>query len=181
MTVDACIKGRRSVRKFSDQPLTQETIQQIVDLARFAPSWKNTQVARYHIVQDPSRKEEIADQCMMGFAHNTKTTKGAQALVVMTVVHGLSGFEGDGSYTTDLADRWQTFDGGIAAQTFCLAAHSLGVGTVILGIFDQQEICNHLPIPEGEKVCALIAMGYPLDPSKGGPPRKEVADLATFY
>lgn len=181
MTAEECIKGRRSVRKFSDQPLTKETMDEILELARFAPSWKNTQVARYHVIQDPALKDAVADQCMMGFQHNTKTTKGAQALVVMTIVNGLSGFEADGSFTTDLEDRWQSFDGGIACQTFCLAAHSVGVGSVIMGIFDQKEIVKCLPIPEGEKVCALIAMGYPLDPTKAGPPRMEAAEISTYY
>ena len=50
-----------------------------------------------------------------------------------------------------------------------------------MGIFNQAEIHKHMPIPEGEKVCALIAMGYPLDPNKGGPPRKEVSEISTYY
>ena len=60
-------------------------------------------------------------------------------------------------------DRWQNFDSGIAAQTFCLAAKERGLGTVILGYFDEAEIAKVMEIPEGQGVGALIAIGYPAE------------------
>ncbi|WOL39944.1 nitroreductase family protein [Pyramidobacter sp. YE332] len=46
-----CIRGRRSVRRFSDAPVAKEEIERIVDTARFAPTWKNSQTVRYTISQ----------------------------------------------------------------------------------------------------------------------------------
>ena len=47
MDFDACVKERRSVRRFTEEPVDHETIEKIIDLARFYPSWKNTQTTRY--------------------------------------------------------------------------------------------------------------------------------------
>ena len=45
-----CIKTRRSVRKYSDQPVTRETLDKIFEAVTYAPSWKNTQSVRYTVV-----------------------------------------------------------------------------------------------------------------------------------
>ena len=63
-------------------------------------------------------------------------------------------------------DRWQMFDAGVACQTFCLAAHEYGLGTVIMGVFDESGISSLLDIPKERELAALIALGYPdIEPS----------------
>ena len=71
-----CIKTRRSVRKFTEQPVTEDEVRQVVEAAAFAPSWKNTQIARYIVVTDKEKKDKLADNCMLGFAYNQKTPHG---------------------------------------------------------------------------------------------------------
>ena len=71
------------------------------------------------------------------------------------------------------------FDAGIATQTFCLAAHDKGVGTVILGIFDDAKVGEIVGIPDGQTVAAVVAMGYPAFAPEM-PPRKSVDDLLTI-
>lgn len=177
MQIEECIKSRRSVRKYSEKEISNEVLSEIVDLARFSPSWKNTQVVRYHVVKNPDIKEKIAQNCVLGFEFNAKTIVRCKALVIVSVVTGISGYEKDGSYSTSQEDRWEMFDAGIANQTFCLAAHSKGVGSVILGVFDENKIRQYISLPENERVTNLIALGYPLEPAKSGPPRKEVSEL----
>lgn len=60
-TID-CIKSRRSVRKFTEEKVPHEVLEQLVDLARWAPSWKNTQIARYVAVEDEALKSRIAEE-----------------------------------------------------------------------------------------------------------------------
>ena len=158
-----CIKTRRSVRRFTEQPVTKEDVEPIVAAAAFAPSWKNTQIARYTLVTDPACKQRLADECMMDFAFNQKTASNAPALVVLTMRTERSGYERDGSFSTSQGTHWQSFDAGIAAQTFCLAAHAQGLGTVILGIYEEEKVRAVIDIPEGEAVAALIAIGYPAE------------------
>ena len=51
MTANECIKGRRSIRKFTDQPVSHELLAQVVETASYAPSWKHTQIVRYIAVE----------------------------------------------------------------------------------------------------------------------------------
>ena len=155
-------------------------INEIVAAAAYAPSWKNTQITRYTIVEDEAVKAKIADECVLDFVYNAKTIKRAPHLVVVTAVLGRSGYEKDGSYTTAKEDRWQNFDTGIATQTFCLAAADKGVGTVILGIFDDDKVAEAIGLEDGQQVHALIAMGYPEGEPGAAPPRKEVEELVKF-
>ncbi len=181
MLIQDCIKGRKSVRKYSDKEVTQEDIKEVIELARCSPSWKNTQITRYHVVKTPEIKEEIANNCVMGFEFNSKRIKECSALVVVTYVKNVSGFEPDGSFSTSKGDAWEMFDAGIASQTFSLAAHANGLGCVILGIFDEEKLAETISVPEGEKVAAIIAVGYPIEgDTKPGPAKKTVEELVTF-
>jgi len=60
-TID-CIKSRRSVRKFTEEKVPHEVLEQLVELSRWAPSWKNTQIARYVAVEDEALKNRIAEE-----------------------------------------------------------------------------------------------------------------------
>ena len=170
-----CIKTRRSIRKFTEQPVTEDEVRQVVEAAAFAPSWKNTQIARYIVVTDKEKKDKLADNCMLGFTYNQKTTHGAPALVVLTMIKERSGYERDGSFSTPLATHWQSFDAGIAAQTFCRAAHDLGLATVIMGVFDRKRLQEYLQVPEDQELMALIAVGYPAQ--VGGAPKRKGVDV----
>ena len=174
-----CIETRRSIRKFKAEQVPQETMKEIVAAASFAPSWKNTQVTRYVVIEDSAIKQKLAEEATLGFEHNSGIIKGAPALVVVTMVHGRSGFERDGSYTTSKEDRWEVFDAGLATQTFCLAAHDKGVGSVILGIFDESKVAELIGLDEGQKVAALVAVGF-ADEAPEAPKRKGVDDLVRF-
>ncbi len=180
MKIDTCIKERRSVRKFLDNPVPHEVYEKIVDLARFSPSWKNSQTVRYRIVENKEHKSRIAETSVLGNPFNEKTINRASALVILTVVENISGYETDGTFSTPKEDRWEVFDAGIAAQTFCLAAHAHDVGTVIIGVFDEHEIKKIYDVPAGEKIIALIAAGYPQETGKVAPPRKEVEEILSF-
>ena len=175
-TVD-CIKTRRSIRKFEDRPVETALIEQLVETASYAPTWKNTQTARYYAVTDPALKEKIA-QCTLGYEGNTRIINRAPVLIAMTTIHGRSGFEKDGSFSTSKEDRWEVFDAGICAQTFCLAAHDAGLGTVILGVFDDAAVAKALDLPEDQIVSCLIPLGHPAE-SPNGPKRKTVEELLT--
>ncbi len=179
MEAVACIKTRRSVRKYTDEMVPHDVFEQIVDAARFAPSWKNTQVVRYVIVEDADRIRKICEEGLMGFELNQKTVGRAKQLVIVTYVEKRSGYERDGSYSTSKGAGWEMFDAGVATQTFCLAAHAYGVGSVIMGIFDDQKVGELIDLPENQKVAAVLAVGYPAF-APDAPPRKEVSDLVTY-
>ena len=76
------IKERRSVRRFANKPVPRELITEIVEIARYAPSWKNTQTARYIVVDDPEKITALAnDKCTYGFEFNIKAMKETAAFL----------------------------------------------------------------------------------------------------
>lgn len=178
MTATECIKGRRSIRKFKPDKIDREILSQIVETASYAPSWKNTQVARY-IAVEGDLKDAVAAQGTTPFPNNGRIIESAPVLIAVTVVKNRCGYERDGSFTTPRKDTWQMYDAGVASQTFCLAAYEKGIGSVILGIFDQEKIESLLQLPEDRELVALIPIGYP-DEAPVAPKRKSVEDLLSF-
>lgn len=177
MNATECIKGRRSIRKFKNEKIYHSILESIISTSSFTPSWKNTQITRYIAIEDTSIIQKIANDFTPEF--NANIVRQVSTLIAVTFIKGRCGFERDGSYSTKKEDRWQMFDVGAACQTFCLAAHEAGLGTVIMGIWDEDGITELLNIPENQELAALIAIGYP-DISPEAPKRKSVEDLLTY-
>lgn len=173
MDAKACIEGRRSIRRFKDTPVTKETIEELVTLATYGPTWKNCQANRFYAITDPELKSKIGQIGTLGYDGNTKIIDGAPLIMVMTIVKSRSGYERDGSFSTSKGTHWESFDAGIVAQTLCLGAYSMGLGSVIMGIIDEEKIAPIVGIPEEETISAVIAIGYP-DEEPVAPKRKEL-------
>jgi len=178
VTAKECIKGRRSIRKFADTPVSKDVIADIVETASYAPSWKHTQITRY-IAVEGELKDKIADECTGAYAKNGEIIKNAPMLIAVTFIKNRSGFERDGSYSTPKEGGWQMFDAGVASEAFCLAAYEQGLGTVIMGIFDEAKAASLLEVPEERELVALIPIGYPAE-SPIAPKRKSVEELLSF-
>ncbi len=176
------LKSRRSIRKFKEQKVDRETMKEIIDIARWAPSWANYQIARYTLVDDPETIRKLSTDGVKGFVYNVKTIENAKGVAILSFVQGKSG-KIDADKIPDFDDSrahvWEVFDAGIACQTFCLAAHAKGVGTTIFGIIDEQSISEIINLPADETVGALIVYGYP-DEAPQPTPRKEAADIVRF-
>ena len=170
------IQNRRSIRKYTSQPVTLEQMEEIIALARFAPSWKNSQTAKYYVIFNQELKNQIAEQCTCDFSKNKINIQNAPCLVILTTVSGIAGYDPDGSFTTSKGTHWQSFDAGIACQTICLTAYEKGLGTLIMGIYDEEKIKNILNLPENESISALIAVGYETE-HPATPPRKELEKI----
>ena len=179
MDAKTCILTRRSHRQYQPKPVSHDLIEEVISLAAYAPSWKNTQISRYIAIEDPAARQDIVDRFCLPGSNNPAIISSCPVLIAQTFLTGRSGFNRDGTYNTDREDGWQYYDCGIAAQTLCLAAHDLGLGTVIMGVFDRKGLEEYLRLPEGQELMALIALGWPAD-EPAAPRRKAVADLLTY-
>ncbi|MDY5578170.1 MAG: nitroreductase family protein [Lachnospiraceae bacterium] len=179
MNLKKGIKTRRSIRKFTTEIVSEIDLEDVVELASYSPSWKNTQTPRYVIVRNKEILAKIANEGVMNFEKNKETILGCSALVVVTSVSKRCGYERDGSFTTKKQDKWEMFDAGVAAQTFMLAAHEKGIGSVVLGIFDEDYIAQIIQLEEDRTVSALIAVGYPAE-KPDAPKRKPLKELVRF-
>lgn len=177
MTANECIRGRRSIRKFTNQPVSHELMAQVIETASYAPSWKHTQITRYIAVE--GEKKDTLAKCTSIFPGNGVIMENAPMVVAVTMIKGRSGYERDGSFSTPKGDRWQMFDAGVASEAFCLAAYEQGLGTVIMGLFDEAEATKLLELPEDRELVALIPVGYPAE-TPVAPKRKAVDDLLSF-
>lgn len=180
MDTMTCINTRRSVRRFLERPVPREIIAGAVRLAQMAPSWKNTQTVRYIWVDDRKLKNTLAEQAVMGFRKNTDNLLSAPGMMIVATVHGISGYETDGTPTTGKGSHWESFDAGLAVQTLCLALHDAGLGSVIMGLFDAEKITELAKIPAGQQVSCILAVGYPAEGPHGKAVRKSPEEVLSF-
>mgnify|MGYP000013618494 FL=1 len=177
MNTTECIRTRRSIRKFKAAPVDHSLLESLISDTSYSPSWKNSQITRFIAIEDSSILDSIVQDYTPSF--NSDIIKQVPVLLAVTFVKGRSGFERDGSFSTKKGDRWQMFDVGVACQTFCLAAHNAGLGTVIMGDLDEDGITKLLKLPDDQELAALIAVGWPdVDPDV--PMRKSVDELLTY-
>ena len=166
------IKGRRSIRKYEDREIPQESLDQILESVRWAPSWANTQCWEVIIVKDPEIKERLQATLIKNPA--TKAMVQAPVVLVICGKMKLSGYY-KGQVETKLGD-WFMFDLGIVNQNICLTATNLGLGTVIVGLFDHNKVKVILGVPDDYEVVTMIPMGYPAKEPEA-PKRREISEF----
>ena len=170
------IKGRRSIRKYKSDPVSEETLHTLMEAVRWAPSWANTQCWEVIVVKDPNMKPKLANTLTTTNPARSAITD-APLVIVLCGKKGVSGFK-KGEAATVKGD-WLMFDTGIAMQSLCLAAHSMGLGTVIVGLFDHKKAEEILGTPEDREVVAMTPLGYPATEGMA-PKRKEISEFV-FY
>jgi nitroreductase len=168
------VKTRRSIRKYEDRNVPPETLDTILEAVRWSPSWANTQCWEIVVVRDPAVKQQL--QATLPPKGNPAAGAMLQAPVVLALCGRLkiSGYYKD-QVTTKFGD-WFMFDLGIACQTICLTAHALGLGTVVVGLFDHDRARAALRVPEGYELVAMIPLGFPAKVSSA-PNRRETAEF----
>jgi len=170
------ILNRRSIRKYKPDPISDKDLKKMLEAARLAPSWANTQCWRFIIVLDPRIKNAIADTLPVRNP-GADAIRTAPVTIVACAEKNKAGFF-DSVASTDKGD-WFMFDVGIAMEHIALTAYSLGLGTLHIGLFDTLQAESVLNVPEGYHVVELMPVGYP-DESPAARPRKELREIL-FY
>jgi len=170
------IKERRSVRKYQEKEVSEDVLNQILESVQWTPSWNNTQCWEVIVIKDQAVREKL-QATIAPKNPATKAIVAAPVLLALCGKLGTSGYYND-KVTTKFGD-WYMFDLGLATQSLCLTAHQLGLGTVIVGLFDHDRTKEILSVPEGYELVTLIPLGYPV--KKSSPPkRKEIADFTHY-
>lgn len=178
MELDKIIENRRSIRSYTNQPVSKKDLLEMIACAKEAPSWKNSQTARYHIAYSAVIVEELKQKGMAPF--NAENTKNAPVLIVTSFVKDHSGFNKDKTPSNELGNLWGAYDLGLQNENLILKARELGLDTLIMGIRDADQIRAILSIPDDEIIVSVIGVGYRnINPDK--PKRKEIDDITTFY
>lgn len=141
------IRARRSIRKMTDKPIPDETIQAILEAVRLAPSWANGQCWRLILVKDPEKRALISER-----ASRSDNMKVCPLVIVACALPEQSGNRhGQAYYLVDI---------GVGLEHLVLEATAQGLATCWIGIFDEPHIKQALQIPEPVRVVALVMMGY---------------------
>lgn len=165
--------SRRSIRRFESRDVPEESVEKVLKAVQWAPSWANTQCWEIVVVRDAAIKARLQETLGKG---NPASKAMVEAPVVLVVCGKLqsSGYY-KGQVTTKFGD-WFMFDLGLATQNLCLMAHAVGLGTVIVGLFDHDKVRSILGVPEGYEVVAMVPLGYPAERSSA-PKRREPGDF----
>ena len=170
------IKERRSIRKYEEKDIPVEIVDKVLEAVRWTPSWVNTQCWEIIIITDQSVKEKLQ-------ATISKGNRAAKSIVAAPVVLAVCGRLGKSGYYKDKISTkfgdWYMFDLGLATQNLCLMAHHLGLGTVIVGLFDHDRAKQILNVPEGYELVVLIPMGYPAK-TPSAPKRREIEEFTHY-
>lgn len=155
---------RQSDRAFDPaHPVEEEKLSRILEAARLAPSACNAQPWRFVVVNDPALRDIVADATsdrVLGFNHFTKQAP-VHILLVEEKANLSSGF---GGWIKD--KNFAQIDIGIVAAHICLAAEDEGLGSCILGWFDEDKMRKILQIPSGKRVWLDIVIGYSTQPDR---------------
>jgi len=168
------LRERRSVRRFSPEPVSEADLARILEAGRMAPSWANTQCWELVVVRDPDRRKAL--QAAVGERNPAYVGLG-EAPVVLVVCgrRGASGFK-KGVATTRHGD-WMLFDLGLFSGQLTLAAHALGYGTVHVGLFDHAAVEQTLGLLDGVAAVELLPLGRPAGEPPQVTPRRPVAEF----
>ena len=178
MELNKLIEERRSIRKYLQIKVEKELIDQMINAAIQAPSWKNSQTARYHIIMSDQVLDNVKTECLPEF--NANNCKDAPVLIVCTFIKDRAGFNKDGSPTNEVGQGWGYYDCGLHNENLILKAKDLGLDTLIMGIRDESKLREILNIKDEEIVVSVISVGYrDINPEK--PKRKEIEEIVVYY
>ncbi|MDP8255495.1 MAG: nitroreductase family protein [Candidatus Alcyoniella australis] len=173
MDLFEAIHSRRSVRSYKSDPVTAEHLNEILDAARWAPSWANTQCAEYIVISDPEVKAALAEA--VGERNPGRPALFEAPLVIAGIGRrNLSGFKKGGA-VTELGD-WYMFDVALGMANLTLAAQALGYGTVHIGMIDHAKAAQVLGVPDEYQVVELVPLGVPAQ-MPNTTPRKPLGDI----
>jgi nitroreductase len=170
------IKTRRSVRQYKDTPVTDAQLMAVLEAVQWAPSWANTQCWEIIVVKDPAVKEKLAGTLSPGNP-STEAVKKAPIVIVACAKKGQAGYYKGQAITTK--GDWLMYDMGLAMENLCLAAQSLGLGTVHIGAFVAEDAEKVLGVPDGVTVVAMTPLGVPASETRA-PKRRAIEEFVHY-
>ena len=163
MEFSELITRRQSVREYTSRPVEPEKLEKLVEAVRLAPSASNSQPWKLIFVDRPELREAVARATFSPLIRFNAFVLQAPVIAVLTLERP--------KRITQLGGRikhkeYPLIDIGVAAAHFCLQATELGLGTCMIGWFQEQTIKDLLQIPEKSGIGLLISLGYSQAPMR---------------
>ena len=158
MTFMELAVARQSVRRYSTKKVEAAKLDLCVEAARLAPSASNGQPWRFILVDEDELKDKVAKACIGPGSSFNRFAAGAPVLIAL-VIERSTGLNRIGAAIK--RRNYPLIDIGIAAEHFCLQAAELGLGTCMMGWFDERKIKRLLAVPATLRIGLVISLGYP--------------------
>jgi nitroreductase len=183
------IASRRSIRKFSEEGISTDTVRLLLDAARLAPSGSNLQPARFIVAQSPAAKEALSRFTPYKFIVKASVifVCCADLTAMKTRDHRIGELLNEGAFEgvdMDMNDpsalanpimseeairAYLTMNVAIAVEHIVLKAVDLGLGSCWLGRFDRDKVKEYLALDERIYPVVLLPVGYPDQSPKARP------------
>lgn len=161
------VNKRKSVRAYRNDPVPREAIQRCIEAARLAPSASNSQPWHFVVADDAALREKVASAAHTPLERMNQFAAGAPVIVAL-VAEPSNAVARTGALLMNR--QYNLIDIGIAAEHFCLQAAEEGLGTCMLGWFDEPKVKRLLGIPMRKRLGLLITLGYPAESASGRAP-----------
>jgi len=160
------LMGRRSIRRYKDEPVKEADLMDILEAARMAPSAGNLQPCSFVVVRDPATRARIQTA-----AFGQELLSTAPVVIVVCVEPERSSYYGERGM-----NYYCMLDGANATENILLAAYALGYGSCWMGGFNEAQVKEAIKLPGSMRVVALVPLGV-ADEDPAGPPRRELSEI----
>lgn len=174
MEFSELILKRQSDRRYAPKPVAREHILKCLEAARMTPSACNSQPWKFVVVDERTKLIQISDAAI-GLGMNKFTV---QVPVLIAVVQENMNLEARAGAVVKDKD-YSMMDLGMAVENFCLQAAELGLGTCIMGWFDEKKVKDVLGVPRSRRVQLLISLGHPDGPTRNKI-RKPIEEMSSW-
>lgn len=155
MTYKELLLKRQSDRKYEERTVENDKLEACLEAARLSPSACNSQPWTFVVVNEAEVLQQMrkatADMALNRFIHQVP-------VIVAVVLEKANLTSSIGSVIKD--KEYTLLDLGIAANNFCMQATELGLGTCMIGWFDEKKVKQILNVPNAKRIPLLIAVGY---------------------
>ena len=142
MDIFEAMQKRKSVRSYEDRPVPVESLTKLLEAARIAPSARRVQPWHFIVITDKEKREELSKGMFAKWLHNAPVVVAACGDV-------------------KASSKWYMVDVALAVENMALTAVGEGLGTCLVGSFDEGDVKEVLRLPENLRVVVLLAVGYP--------------------
>ena len=171
------VKARQSVREYLSKEVERDKIERCLEAARLAPSANNSQPWSFIVIDDPKLKEAVARKTFDRVISFNRFSLQAPVLILL-LSERPSFFSRMASAVKD--KQFNLTDIGITAEHLCLQAVEEGLGTCMLGWFNEKGVKKLFNIPQQIRVELIITMGYPMSDEIQPKDRKEINQIKSY-
>ncbi len=171
------VKRRQSDRKYLNKSVEREKIDRCIEASRLAPSASNSQPCKFIVVDDKNIKNEVANETFNKLVKFNSFVPTAPVIIVITIDKPKIMLQmGNILRKTN----YGLIDVGIAVEHFCLQATEEGLGTCILGYFNEKKIKKILKIPKKYKIGLVVSLGYSGHKTIREKKRKNIEEISGY-